>query len=193
LLDFDILSWLIGLLVLIPLLAFLWRRRRDIWVLLTFSLFWLYLLLLVSAVIFPIPLESNFWSEPGQSVVQAVLSRVNLIPFNYLIQFDGAPTAILYEIMDNILLTIPFGFGLNFLVRLKAQHVLWVSLVLGLGLESAQLLISFFVGPYRTVDVTDVILNASGTLLGYTIFRLFTWLWHRGLGAFVDEVAHTPN
>lgn len=155
---------------------------------LTFSVFWLYLLLLVSAVIFPIPLESNFWSEPGQSVVQAVLSRVNLIPFNYLIQFDGAPTAILYEIMDNILLTIPFGFGLNFLVRLKAQRVLWVSLALGLGLESAQLLVSFFVGPYRTVDVTDVILNASGVLLGYTIFKGFAWLYRRGLGAFVDEV-----
>ncbi len=186
--DFGIFEWSIGLLILTVLLVIFWRRKHNPWYLLVFSFFWLYLMMLVSAVLFPIPLEREFILQ-GRLDATYILSQVNLTPFKYLILFDGAPTAIFYEIMDNILLTIPFGFGLSFLIHIKARDFFWLAFALGFGIETVQFGMSLFVGPYRTVDVTDVILNALGVLLGYALFHLFAWFWRCGLGAFVDEVA----
>jgi glycopeptide antibiotics resistance protein len=78
----------------------------------------------------------------------------------------------------NILLTLPFGFGINFLTRMNVKKIISVSIFLGLGLEIAQLLLSLALRyPYRVVDINDAIINAFGVLLGYGLFKLFAWLY----------------
>ncbi len=72
---------------------------------------------------------------------------------------------------------------------------------MGLGTELSQLLVSliFVGGPYRGVDINDVLLNVAGVLLGYGLFRLFALgylaitkkvrLEAKGLFGYIREVA----
>jgi glycopeptide antibiotics resistance protein len=81
-------------------------------------------------------------------------------------------------IIDNILLTIPFGFGINFIARVTPQIVFWLAITVGLIFEMLQLVISLIIrNPFRSVDINDVLLNATGVLLGNGIFKLFGWLF----------------
>jgi len=191
---------LAGLGILIIVLIFL-RRKRSLSFLFCFSVFWFYSLLVVSLTIFPIPLIQG---TVARSPAAYILSRVNLIPFNYHDLYDGALNVILLEITGNILLTAPFGFGLPFLMRFKPQNVPWQAIGVGLAIETAQLGFCLLIGAdYRTVDITDVLLNAIGVLLGYTLFRGFAY-WYvaisdrlkvrqKGLLAFVYEIADTAT
>ena len=63
-----------------------------------------------------------------------------------------------------------------------------------------QLAISLGIGgPYRVVDITDILLNAIGVLIGYGLFKAFAWLYRRltqrlnlkrrGLSAYLYEIA----
>ena len=86
------------------------------------------------------------------------------------------PELCVRAIIDNIFLTIPFGFGLNFLARVKPRNFLWLAVAVGLGFEFTQLVLSIaFRSGYRAVDINDVLLNATGILLGYALFRAFAW------------------
>jgi glycopeptide antibiotics resistance protein len=125
---------------------------------------------------------------------------VNLVPFNYGHLFDLHLNVIFLEIFGNILLTVPFGFGIPFLARFKPKNFPWLAIGSGLAIETAQLGFCLLLGAnYRTVDINDVLLNATGALLGYTLFRGFAWLYsiisnrikikQSGLFAYVYEVA----
>lgn len=197
-LDFDILAWLIGILILVLLLSILRRQKRSPSYLFFFSVFWMYLLALVSVTIFPIPLPDAGMFLTKQQIT-FVLSHINFVPFKYLSDPYANPYVVFLEIVQNILLTIPFGFGVSFIAQFKARDFLWLAIAVGLAIEIAQLVISLSVGVYRTVDITDVFLNAVGVLLGYCIFRIFALLYlmvahrfrinHKGLLAYIHNVA----
>lgn len=190
-LEFGISGWLISLAILTVFLAIAWRQKRSIWHLLFLSGFWLYLVLLISVALFPIPIGTDYQPPAGTQAWQYILAQVNLIPFKYVIRNDASPLAIFYEISNNVVMTIPFGFGLNFLAHIKPRNFIWIAILAGLSIEAAQLGISLLlIGHpfFHTVDITDFILNTLGALLGYGCFHLFTWLHRRGLGAYVDEI-----
>ena len=175
LLDFGIMEWLIGIAILIVLLPILWRQKRSPSHLFFFSVFWVYLLIVIDVTIFPIPLPDAGMFLAKQQIT-FVLSHVNFAPFNYLSDPYVNPHIVFLEIFRNVLLTIPFGFGVSFIVQFKARDFLWLAIAVGLAIEIAQLVISLGVGVYRTVDITDVLLNATGVLLGHLFFRAFAWL-----------------
>jgi glycopeptide antibiotics resistance protein len=84
-----------------------------------------------------------------------------------------------FVIFNNILLTIPLGFGLNFLCRLRMKDILCISAV-GLGIELLQLALTLLLRyPYRVVDINDVWLNAMGVLIGYGLFQAFAWSYRQ--------------
>jgi glycopeptide antibiotics resistance protein len=146
--------------------------------------------------LFPLPLDGetrDFMREQGVTF----MSRVNLIPF-YFGQF--AQTEGFLVSAQNIILTMPFGFGLSFIAKFKAKDFLWLALGAGLGIEITQLVISLGLGfPYRIIDINDVLFNATGVLIGYGLFRVFALLYlvitqrlgieHRGLPAYVHDIA----
>lgn len=139
------------------------------------ALFWLYLVALVGLTLFPIPIEAA-----GESHLPAsdVLIRVNLIPFDFGGLFELHPNVIRRELVGNILLTVPFGLGFPLLSRIHARVVPWLALTVGLAIETAQLLVSLAIGSaYRGVDINDVLLNATGVLIGYGLFWILTWLY----------------
>ena len=150
---FDWYTFLIGLVILSVLLLVLWRRKHDLSYLLCFSAFWVYLMLVLKETIFPIPLGCG-----GSSYIFRV--SVNWIPFYF--GERAATEAILRGVVLNTLLTLPFGFGISFVMRVRFSDMLWQPLSVGLGIEALQLVISAIVRcGYRVIDVNDVIFNAS--------------------------------
>lgn len=192
--------FLLGCTILVILMAFVWRRQRSASYLVCFALFGLYLLILVGVTIFPLPDPAYLPSLEWRQNNAEILSRINLTPFNFGGLFMLNPNVIYHEIADNILMTMPFGFGICFLTAVQAKTIPWLALGVGLATESAQLFISFLLGvTYRSVDINDVILNALGVLIGYVIFRLFAWIYLKGIHrmkvnakgffAFVESIA----
>lgn len=127
------------------------------------------------------------------------LSHVNIIPFKYFTFFNTY--VVFLEIIQNILLTIPFGFGIRFITQFNARDFFWLAIMAGLVIESAQLVISLGIGgPYRVVDITDMLLNTLGALIGYSFFKMFSWLFmtltqrhgieHAGISAYVYDVVN---
>jgi glycopeptide antibiotics resistance protein len=203
-LDFDASARLAAFILLAAILFRLRQQGKRRSYLFCFALLWVYLLLVLKATLFPIYLPEGILAPMTRERVIFTLSHVNLIPFKYLNSFNLHflhPNLLLQEIFQNVLLTVPLGFGIRFILPIKTRNILWLSLLTGFVLESAQLIISLGIGgPYRVVDITDLILNALGVLTGYGLFRGFAWLFiglterlgieHSGISAYVYHIVN---
>lgn len=70
----------------------------------------------------------------------------------------------------NLLLTIPFGFGLGYFRKPSfLQLCLW-AFGTGLTLETLQLALKLGFNNYHVVDINDVILNTLGVFVGTLLF-----------------------
>jgi len=79
--------------------------------------------------------------------------------------------------VQNLLLTVPFGFGLPFVVRWRQRWLALACAALPVGFEGGQLLVSLAAGwAYRGVDVNDWVANTAGGLLGLALFAQVTWV-----------------
>jgi glycopeptide antibiotics resistance protein len=168
--DFDGKDLLIGIGILCVILPVLWWKKHSFSYLFFFSIFWVYLLAVVRAVVFPIVI--------GSDLTNGFRASINLIPFYFgdCSMFNLCVRGV----VENILLTIPYGFGINFLIKIKLKNILWLSLLIGLVFEFSQLVISLvFRSGFRAIDINDVIFNGIGVLIGYGLFRLFAWLYVR--------------
>lgn len=189
--------WPLSIGALVVLLILLWYRKRGVPYLICFFIFGVYLLYVLDKIFFPIYISGDYVDALRE---RPVASAINLNPLYF--GRSGTLQTALPGLLINITLTIPFGFGVNFIRRIGAQHVIWIALAVGLIFEGAQLLISLMLRyPYRQIDINDVSMNALGTVIGYTLFRLFAWFYvwithrleikHRGLGAYVYDVVNS--
>lgn len=160
---------LYGIAALIVLLIFLRRKGKSLSYLIFFSLFCLYLIQVFSVAVFPFPIGTP---------VENFKPNINLIPFDFGYCDPRARDQCFRQIYENILLTIPFGFGINFLARVKPKHLFWLAAGVGATLELIQLAVSLiFRTSFRVVDINDLLLNALGVLIGYGVFRIFGWAY----------------
>jgi glycopeptide antibiotics resistance protein len=185
----------IGLIALVIALVVLRMQKKSFSYLFFFSVFWIYMLGVISVVVFPFPIDL---SNPNFKL------SVNLIPFNFGSCFKYLPEVCFRTLYENILLTIPFGFGISFIARVKPGSIVWFAVAVGLVLELSQLAISLiFRTSFRSVDINDVVLNALGVLLGYGTFRIFGWLYSsliqklqlqpRDIFAYISDIVHQQN
>jgi glycopeptide antibiotics resistance protein len=193
--DLGIPIWPLGIVILLLVLVILLRRKHSLAYQVFFSLFWVYIMVALDKTFFPIQINGQFVDVMRQ---EPLFSQVNLVPMHF--STYGLSVAGYFVIINNILLTIPFGFGLNFLSRLRVKNIFWLSFAVGLGIETVQLLMTLILRyPYRVVDINDVWLNALGVLIGYGLFRAFARLYqaithrldggHSGLLAYLSAVA----
>jgi glycopeptide antibiotics resistance protein len=161
--------WLIGFGALAITLIILWAQQKSFSYLFFFSVFWVYMMGVVSLVVFPFLMgHPDPYFKPD----------VNLVPFYSGYCHPAMLWQCVSDIYENILLTIPFGFGISFIARVKPKNIFWLAITVGFTFEFVQLIISLAVrNSFRTVDINDVILNATGALLGYGAFRIFGWLY----------------
>ncbi len=73
------------------------------------------------------------------------------------------------EVFLNILLFVPFGFLAGFYHDHSFRKAVAFSFLLSLTIELLQPLIS----TYRTFDITDIITNVSGGILGYLCWLIY--------------------
>ncbi|WP_129723862.1 MULTISPECIES: VanZ family protein [Clostridia] len=89
-----------------------------------------------------------------------------IIPFDDY--FSGRGDA-LRQIILNIIMMMPFGFLLPIVKKQNLLSTVFWTFLFSLGIEVTQPLINGF----RSADITDLITNTLGGLLGYLIYLVF--------------------
>lgn len=103
----------------------------------------------------------------------------NFIPFKEILRYKNiADPLFIWNIVGNICLYIPFGFIVADLINLKSgKHSFWLSLLVSFITSISTEIIQMGIG--RSFDIDDIILNVSGGIIGYYIFRLFFWIFNK--------------
>lgn len=98
------------------------------------------------------------------------LETANLIPFRDLrLNYYGS----VREIFLNVIMMMPFGFLYPIIKKSGILKTVAMCFLFSLAIESTQLLNVFWEGLIsRSFDVTDLITNTFGGLLGYLFFIL---------------------
>lgn len=132
------------------------------------SLFIVYMTAVASITIFPIIIEPELMVITDKSI--------RLIPFSTISDLLTNATfkTIVLQIFGNILMTIPYGVAVPFLVERKRwYHYLIYTLAFPIAIELSQLIICLLTNSfYRTVDIDDVILNSIGIVIGYGVYKI---------------------
>ena len=140
--------------------------------------FILYMMCAYFLIILPLP--------PVEEVAKYTSPWYQLKPFNELLDVfrelkddlsDHASfkqilkNSALFQIVFNILLTVPFGVYLRYFFKASRKKTVVLSLALSLFFELTQLSGLYFIypRPYRLADVDDLITNTLGGYLGYLI------------------------
>jgi glycopeptide antibiotics resistance protein len=99
-------------------------------------------------------------------------NAVNLIPLLTLTPQD-LKTSLL-----NILLLIPFGFGMPFITNYGMKKILVIGALFSIGIEFMQLITGFIAKmTFRIADINDVIFNTVGVAIGYLLFVGFVRIY----------------
>lgn len=142
------------------------RKRRVIWL----TIFITYITLLIYFL---------FFSDTFGRQVAYNEYRYNLVPFAEIKRFytkvrDTNYLMFFINIIGNVVLFVPFGFLFSLIYSKGGQKqrktllvTLLVSILLCLLIELLQLVTK--VGVF---DVDDIIMNTTGTLIGYIVFRV---------------------
>ena len=125
---------LFGLILLVVLLILLRRGGSRFSYLFLFSLFWLYLLGVVAATLFPMPLPFLAGGHADRSPAGYILSQINLALFDYSqFKYESPQYIFMREILANVLLTLPFGFGVSFIANVRCRDIFWLAPAVGIG------------------------------------------------------------
>lgn len=93
------------------------------------------------------------------------MSGLNLIPFTEIFRYKIGSQLFIYNVIGNILVFVPFGYFVSGYVKAsKVSHILLISFLCSLTVELVQLKIG------RSFDIDDVILNVTGSVIGFLLF-----------------------
>ena len=177
---------LVAILLAIPYALYQYRRFGAISVWKTFVVFTfiLYCLCAVSLIVFPLPADHNTIVEIAQTpqlhpfhFIEQIQETTN---FSWTDRSTWGPTLkarATYEAYFNVLLTIPLGAYLCYLFRCRWWTALLIGIATTLLFETSQLtgLFGLYAHPYRLFDVDDLILNTTGTMLGFWLMIPLAW------------------
>lgn len=139
--------------------------------------FGMYLLLLVSVVLFPLRVDPGLRADEAVwDYATFVENWVNLTPFASIGQMLERPSRMqaVRQIGGNMLLLAPMGVLLPMMIR-RMRRPLGVLVAItasAVGIEAAQYLARIARLSLRSIDVDDVILNVAGGLAGYVCWTL---------------------
>ena len=173
---------LVAALITLPYLVVQYRRFGSVpwWRTFVVYLFVLYLMAAYFLVILPLP---------TQDVYVPYAAHPQLVPFSFVgeiahdahVTSDPATwlaaltTPAVYQVLFNVLLTIPFGFFLRYYFHRSWWQVLILGFLWTLFFETSQFtgLFGIYQHPYRLFDVDDLITNTTGSMVGFWLALLF--------------------
>lgn len=149
---------LVYLVIFLPL----WKKKKSPRLLLN-SVMYLYISLVLYVTLMPVICNLPF-------IFDHPYVPMSMVPFEDY--FFGRIHAV-RQIILNVLMMVPFGF---MLAIFKKRHVIWGAMVVVLATFTFSLFIELsqpLINPYRSSDVTDLITNTFGGLLGYLLYLLY--------------------
>lgn len=146
-------------------------RKKGFAFLTFFTVFYVYLFKVLDYTLFQYQslLVLRQWMPGLRLNGLAATDSMNLVPLVGLTPADMATSLL------NILMLVPFGFGLPFITDLRMKGVVLAGALFSIGIELSQLATGAFAGAtFRVADINDVIFNTTGTAIGYILFAGFT-------------------
>lgn len=135
-----------------------WKKMEmNAWI--WHTVLYLYLCVMIGYTLMPIIIHLPY-------AFDGVYDNVNFLPFSDWIYGYGSYRR---ETMYNLLLFIPFGFIAQRVIRKPYRITLLYGSLLSICIEVSQLLFT----TNRVCDITDVINNTLGTLIGILLFILY--------------------
>ena len=167
---------LVGL-VWVGMIAFLlFKRKKSLVYVLFFTIFYIYLYKVLDIALFQFQsllLIQHFVPELILNGFREG-TNVNLVPLATL-TLEDLKTSLL-----NILMLVPFGFGLPFITNFRFKRVVIVGFLFSVAIELLQLITGFMANTtFRVADVNDLIFNTFGVAIGYILFVQFILVFRR--------------
>lgn len=182
--DFDRLNFIINLSIVL-VFSLIWfgivtflrlKKRKRLVYLVFFTIFYVYIYKVLDYTLFQFQFQLLEFFMPGRLILQGytVGENINLVPLITLTP-DDLKTSLL-----NILLLIPFGFGLPFITNLRIRKIVATGALFSIVLELLQLVSALMSRiTFRIVDINDVIFNTVGVAIGYILFVGFMHIYLR--------------
>ena len=195
---FDLLTVLFFGLIWTGIVTFLWlKKRKSLAYLIFFTIFYVYIVKVLDYTLLQFQsliLLKLFMPDlilNGQTVGKSM----NLIPLIMLTTQD------LQTSLLNILLLIPFGFGLPFITNFRMKKTVVIGALFSIVIEFLQLITGFMAKiTFRIADINDVIFNTVGVVIGYILFvgfvRIFrhrSYNWEISANTIVRYIAERPQ
>lgn len=171
---FDNVYILAGLTVLFLILAIFLKavKKKSNLYLLAFLVMYVYVCKVIDLTQFPVYASEEMRAAMGG---QNVWKEINLIPFKTIMESFSN------DVFLNIIMTMPLGFGLPFLVRCSWKRIAFAGLTAGFLCEAGQLVTALLAGfTFRHVNIDDMLLNFAGTLIGYVFSKIFCHIFYWG-------------
>lgn len=147
---------------------------------LKFSIMYVYIVAVLFVTILPIDFTLDLKWKYHSSIN---VTYIHLKPFNDLKM--GYKDA-LKQIILNIIMTIPFGFlCADSKKKSGLISVIIKTFLLSFSIEFIQLLMTIFLLHHRSCDVTDIITNLIGGIIGFVLYKILV-PWGRGILAQKD-------
>lgn len=177
---------LVALLLAVPYALYQHRRFGAISIWKTFVVFTfiLYCLCAVSLIVFPLPADHSAVVESARTpqlhpfhVIEQIRETTDFSLGDRSTWGPALRSPVVYEAIFNVMLTVPLGAYLYYLFRCRWWMALLIGMATTLLFETSQLtgLFGLYAHPYRLFDVDDLILNTTGTMLGFWLMIPLAW------------------
>ncbi len=165
---FDLLTLLLFSLIWIGIMTFFRLKKKKSFVyLLFFTIFYIYVCKVLDYTLFQfqsLSLLKHFMPDlmlRGQTAEKSI----NLFPLITL-TLEDLKTSLL-----NVLLMVPFGFGLPFVTKFRMKNIVIIGTLFSIIIEFLQLITGLIAKiTFRIADINDVIFNTVGVAIGYILF-----------------------
>lgn len=185
-LTYGIIFWVpITLIYTIAILKYGRKRCYPLFFYLVAAIIGIYINILVDKAFFPIWIDGRVFFESVRNNVDLSLNFMSLSS---------------YQIIGNIIMTIPLGISLVFITDLNNRKRLIVTSFLCFSIEAAQLLLIVMLHRVDSYfDIKDIILNVFGGCVGHFAFLIFSRLLvkfsnpnsdYRDLFSFVSRISY---
>lgn len=156
------------------------KKKKSLVYLMFFTIFYVYLVKVLDYTLiqFQSLLLLKYFMPNLLLNGQTAGKNINLIPLFTLASQD-LKTSFL-----NILLLIPFGFGLPFITNFRMKKIVIIGALFSISIELLQLITGFMAKTtFRIADINDVIFNTVGVVIGYVLFigfmRIYRHVSHK--------------
>ena len=158
------------------------KKKKSVVYLLFFTIFYIYLFKVLDYTLFQFQslLLLKLFMPNLMLRGQAGGDAINVIPLIMLSPSD-LKTSFL-----NILLFVPFGFGLPLITNLRMRKIVIMGAIVSIIIELLQLVTGLAAKiTFRIADINDVIFNTIGVAVGYMLFvgfvRICRHMYHKKL------------